>query len=113
MIQDELDLEELSDSSDAELSDKLKFPCLVLEGIVSEEELKFLAQYKYTANTAIPLYIKFNGITKRLHSIDMTLDAFQMLGFLANYKITLHKTPTDSKQLCLRDAKILTQLIKL
>lgn len=115
VAEDELGLVELDDEevSDAFRSDKLCFPCIILEGIKTAEELQFLANHAFDVNCALPMFIKHCGVTKRAGSIDMTLVAMQGLGAIAAYKVTLCKTPTDQVTLDLADPGTLIKFIRI
>ena len=112
---DDLGITEIDDSEYSALqqSDMLVYPSLVIEGVITVEELSFFARRKFNARVSLPMYVKHCGITKKIGSLDMTMDAFQGIAAIARYRVVLWKTPTDSVVLDLEKPDTFIKLIKL
>lgn len=110
---DSLEIAEVDEGGSDGSSDKLVYPSVIIEGIELTEEIQFLFNYEFDASKSIPLFVKSFGVIKRIGSIEFTLDAFQLIRMIADYKLTLMKTPTDKVCLDLNDPNTLIKLIKL
>lgn len=108
-----LEIAEVDEGSSDVSSDKLVYPSIIIEGVELVEEIQFLFNYEFDASKSIPLFVKSFGVIKRIGSIELTLDAFQLIRTIADYKLTLMKTPTDMVNLDLNDPNTLIKLIKL
>lgn len=111
---EDLGLEEVNVAADEQnLSDDLIYPCLVIGGITTTEELEFFINREVKTKDYLPLFIQFEDIVKRAGDLDVNLEVFQILNSVSKYTITLHKTPTENVLLDLNDANTFIKLIKL
>lgn len=107
-------LVEEQEENSREESDTLEYPCLVLEGIGTFTELKFLVERKNRTDTILPLYVKFEDVVKRVTTLDFSLEALQLLRSISHdYKLWFYKSPFEQVELDLNDATTYVKLIKL
>lgn len=110
----ELTVVDTAEDDEALYSDVLQFPCIVIEGIDTISELRFIAGRETKAEDCLPLYASMCGIVKQIGFIDFTLDTFQILHMLnPDYVITLHKGEDAKTVLDLDSEDTYIKLIKI
>lgn len=113
---DNFGITEVEDLEDEEtnLSDELEYPCLVLEGVTTFTELKFLVERKNSTDTILALYVKFEDVVKKITTLDFSLETLQLLHSISkDYKLWFHMSPFNQVPLNLEDASTYIKLIKL
>ena len=99
---------------DSNPSDELEFPCLVLEGVSTFMELKYLVERQNKTDAVLSLYVKFEDVVKKITTLDFSLDVLQLLRSISkDYKLWFHKTPFEKIELDLNDASTYIKLIKI
>lgn len=107
------EVEEVEEDS-ADLSDELEYPCLVLEGVTTFNELKYFVERSNRTDTVLSLYVKFEDVIKRVTTIDFSLEVLQLLHSInKNYKLWFHMSPFNQVELNLNEASTYIKLIKL
>lgn len=113
MDTEDLGLDEITDSLEDKLSDDLEYPCLVLSGMVTKEEIVFWSTRRYDSEHKIALYLKFDGIIKQAGFVNFDLELCQVMSLLADYTVELHKAKGVCKTLDVRNPNVLINLIKI
>ena len=107
---DALGLSTISDNTDNDLSDKLEFPCMVLSGLATKEEIEFFAQKYSTKENSLPLFV---GIIKRIGMYELSMESLQILRMIADYTIVIHRAENDKVQLDLNNDETFINMIRI
>lgn len=116
MVEDlfeDLDLIEVEEIESESMDDRFVYPCLLLSGIQTVEELEFFAKREYDPLVALPIFVRFDGITKQLGYFNVGLDDMRLLHFIAPYKLTLLKDPINHVDLDLNKPETFINMIRL
>lgn len=105
---DAVELQEVDDFI-PKSSDDMKFPCIIIEGVTTEEEVLYFNSKFCDANKSLPLYIEFDGIFKKIGSFELTLDNLLVVRSIDRYKI---KLATSKEKLVDIDTESPDNLIK-
>lgn len=115
-VEDFADLDlEVVDNSDfaASVSDQLEYPCIVLHGVTTVEELHFFSERYHTEESALPLFIEVEGQIKKIGFFELTLDSLLSIKCIAHYDIYLHRKSDDVVHLDLNDPALLIKFSKI
>lgn len=113
---EELELSTIEiDENDADIkSDKLKYPCLILNGVTTVEELNYFINKPAITPYCLPLFLEFSGIYKEINTFDLTLDNLMTLhNISSNYRLDLVKDLDEKRTLELDNPSTYVTLIKL
>lgn len=67
----------------------VKYPHVLIEGIVTEEEVTYFNKKFNDKEKSIPLYLQFENVYKCIGSFELTLDNLIVVRSIADYKLTL------------------------
>ena len=105
---------ELEDDCIEDESDPLVYPSIEMSGVTLLSELQFLHNRPTKGKEKLPLFINFDGIVKRIGSVEFSLDTFQICHYVnPDYKLVLHKTPTESVDLDLDDVSTYLKVLRI
>lgn len=107
----EVTLQEVSIDADIneDISDNLQYPCIIVEGIETTEEVNFFKNRIVDEGKAIPMYIAFKGYKKQIGYFELTLDNLLLIRCISDYSVRLYK---DKKNYLKIDLHAPEQLIK-
>lgn len=90
-------------------------PCVVLEGVTSQQELNYLEKaFSEEGENKIPFYLKAFGKFKRLGNIELDVDNVLNLNYISeDYKIWLYHDGEHKVLLDQNNDETLIKLIKL
>ncbi|WP_304427867.1 hypothetical protein [uncultured Clostridium sp.] len=93
----------------------LEYPCVILEGVTSVEELNYLKKaFKEEDDTKLPFYIKAFGTHKKIGKINISLDEVLGLDYISkDYKISIWNSPDESVNLDTKNEEDLIKLIRI
>lgn len=111
----EVTLDEVDDMSPSGLADadSVKYPCIVIGGVTSEEEVKYFRNREVDEASSLPMYCLVEGIPLGLGGLELSLVSLLALRTLFPYKVTLYRSVNDSVEIDLNDANTLVKFIKL
>lgn len=91
------------------------YPCIVLEGVSSQQELSYLTKsYGDEKPGCLPFYLSAFDKLKQIGYLELNLDNILSLSYIDDrYKIWLYKSETDKVFLDHNDDSVLLKLIKL
>lgn len=114
LVEEEIDLTQPT-VNEVIQQQELKYPCLILQGVTTLQELEFLKNCKNNGETSLPLYISAFDQIKELGVMELTLDSMIRLNKLGgtDYKLYLCKKGNELKQIDFRDKTVLENLIRL
>lgn len=105
---DTVELQEVDDFI-PESSEGMKFPCIIIEGITTEEEVLYFNSKFCDTNKSLPLYIEFDGVFKKIGTFELSLDNLLVVRSIDEYKI---KLATSKEKLIEIDLESPDNLIK-
>lgn len=93
----------------------LEYPCVILEGVNSVEELNYLKQaYDKDGTDRIPFYVKAFNTHKKIGKIDVSLDAVLDLNYISkDYKISIWNNENTTVDLDTKNENDLIKLIRI
>lgn len=100
---------DISDGVNNEISDQIEYPCIIVDNIKTKEEVTFFLKRKCNQAKALPFYLAFNGYVKRIGLFELTLENLLSIRSIANYRLRLYRTASESRVIDLDDPE---QLIK-
>ena len=113
-MEDILNLDVCSDGSfDASVWKDIKYPCLFIDGITSEEELRFFKESSKGSDASLPLYCNVENIPLEVGSMELELHALLALKGIFDYKLALYKSADQRIPLDLNDPNVLIKFIRL
>lgn len=99
---DQLDVDEISLFEEEETVEvverNLQFPCMVLEGVLINQEVVYLQERGVDQESAIPLYIRQEGEDILIGQFDMSLDSLLCMRRLG-YDMTLYLPNGEERKL--------------
>jgi hypothetical protein len=110
-IIDDLELDEVEIIDEEEV--ELKYPCMVIEGVTIQEELKFLESLNCDKEDAMPLYCIFDGDIYPICYLEYSLEIFQILHNIGDYKLKLCLHSEKELDINLNDPAVYVSLIKI
>lgn len=111
---DEVVLDEYRDTEFAAFIRKgIKYPCVVLEGVTSNEEIEFFRGRKPDAAASVSLYCFVGDEPVHLGMIELTVKDLMMLRSIYDYKAVLYVSEGCANPLNLNDAETLVKFIRL
>lgn len=84
------------------ISDRMEYPCLLIKGVESQEEVLFIRCHSQGA-TVLPIYVDFNGYLKRIGYFALTLGNLLILHSIGDYELTLYKSEDNVVKIDLND----------
>ncbi len=108
----DIELEEYVEDNDIVMRG-LKYPCLFIDGVTSEEEVNFLKGRKNSSGMCLPLYCSVDGVPIEIGEFEMTLDSLLILRSIFDYKLYLHKAIGVITEIDLNDTSTLLKFIRL
>lgn len=117
-ITEEDDFEVSSIAEDVEdntvQSDVIEYPCLILDGITTLPEMKFLVERKNVTDTILTLYVRFEDVVKRITTLDFSMEVLQLLRSISKgYRLHFLRSPSEEMELDLSDATTYIKLLKI
>ena len=91
------------------ISDNLQYPCVIISGIKTTEEVTFFNSRKGDTNKELPLYIDFNGYVKQIGVFEISLNNLLVTRCISDYEIRLYR---DAKNYMKIDLHAPEHLIK-
>lgn len=73
------------------ISDSMQFPCVMISGIKTAEEVTFFNSRKGDACKELPLYIDFNGYVKQIGVFELSLNNLLITRCISNYEVRLYR----------------------
>lgn len=115
ILADDIILEEvnLQQHYQEEAAFKMVFPCLVIDGLCSEEEFLYFKKRPFDDSVALPLYCYVDDIITHIGSLDLTMDTLLSVRSIAGYKLTLHKDREHAVEILLNRPEFLQRFIRL
>lgn len=112
MLEESIVLEEVNvfqESSEFE-----SFPCVLLNGIETENEFLFFKNRTVDdPELCVPMYFECEGEKIKLGDFPLTLDFLLVLRSIGDYKVWLYTDANNRKLVDLNDANTLIKFIKL
>lgn len=96
---DEVSLQEvdISDGVNNAISDKIIYPCVIIEDIKTKEEVNFFLKRKCNPQKALPFYLLFDGYVKQLGMFELSLENLLAVRCVSNYKIRVCKSAVEQR----------------
>lgn len=93
----------------------LEYPCVILEGVNSLEELNYLKQaYSKHGEDKLPFYVKAFNTHKKIGTIDVSLNAILDLNYISkDYKISIWNDENTTVNLDTKNENDLIKLIRI
>lgn len=111
----DVELQEVS--IDAEInesiSDDLNYPCIIISGLSTTEEVTFFKNRVFDQEKAIPMYIEFKGLRKQIGYFELTLDNLLLIRCISNYDVRLFKDKKSYLKIDLHAPEQLMKFIRL
>lgn len=107
-------LEEYDDSAFKQaMSETLKYPCILIEGVESEEELSFFKQRQVNPEYGLPFYCVLEDVPFEIGQFELSFDSLLSLRVIFSYKLWLLKSPDEKIFIDLNNPAMLFKFIKL
>lgn len=110
---DALELETISTGNDVCLSDKLEYPCMVISGLATKEEIEFFTRQRKATANCLPLYLEFDGVKKKAGRYELSMEACQILRMIADYSVSIYRGEGDKVKLDLNDERTFVNLLRI
>ena len=111
---EEVVLDEYVDDSFAEhLRSKMVYPCVLLGGITSNEEIEFFRNRKTDEDVSVTAYCMVDGEPINLGQIELTLNGLLFLRSIFPYEVQLCISEEKFVKIDLNDPKDLMRYIRL
>ena len=95
----------------------LYYPCVVLEGVQTYQELSYLREAEdnglYGEREKLPLFVFFDGVYKEIGNFIMDLDYVLNLKFINNYDIKIYVDADNVSSFNLSDGNSLLKFLVL
>ena len=112
-MEDVLNLEVCSDDSTTDVLTGIEYPCLVIDGVTSEEEIFFFRDRSVGSDATLPLYCVIENVPLKIGTCELELKALLSLKGIFDYKLTLYKSAEHRIDLDLNDPSVLMKFIRL
>lgn len=113
-VLNDVQLETVDDSSfNNALSAMMEYPCVLMEGITSSEELSFFQKRRVRSEISLPFYGKFEGLVFKVGEFELSLDSLLTIRSIYPYKLTLLKNENDAVPIDIDDPNTLIKFIHL
>lgn len=93
--------------------DNLRYPCVVIHNLTTEEEVEFFRNRVTDEELALPLYGDLEGQKFYIGNFELVLDTLLTIRNISDYGLTLMKDRDICRHIDLNDADVLTKFIKL
>lgn len=100
-------------SVNEKISDEFVYPCVLIRGIQSQEELTFFMNRRGSNDKLLPLFLDFEGYVKRIGVFEVSLNTLLVLRSVGNYELFIVKSPDEKVQIDLNSYKVLESFISL
>lgn len=94
-------------------SSALVYPCILIDGVTTEEEINFFRERPFNTNTSLPLFCIVSDTVISLGALELTLFNLLDLRSIYSYNVTLCKSAENRVVLDLNDPNTLIKFIKL
>lgn len=91
----------------------VEFPCVMIDGIDTMEEVEFFKQRICSDEKSLPLYCDCDANVVKIGNLELTFGTLLSLHMIFDYKIKLYKTPESFVTLDLNDPEVLIKFIRL
>lgn len=95
------------------MSCDLKFPCLYLKGLETEEELNYFRNKHWEEDSLVPLYCELEGTSFFITDINLDATALLLLHEMGNYQLSLFKNDSVRIPINLDEPSDIIKFIKL
>lgn len=112
-MEDALNLEVCSDDSATDILAGVEYPCLMIDGITSEEEIFFFRDRSVSSDASLPLYCVIENVPLKIGTCELELKALLSLKGIFDYKLTLCKDAEHRIELDLNNPTVLMKFIRL
>lgn len=113
-MSDVIELIECREDEYAEvLKGNMEYPCVVVEGITSNDEVEFFRRRQGSDEYGVMAYMMAGDEPISLGRFDLVLDNLLTVKSLFDYQITLYRQKGDAVKIDLNDAETLIKFIKL
>ncbi len=109
----DLSLEVLEQVDTTLAHDQIDYPCMVIDGLTTVEEVQFLHRLKPNSEMVLPLYCSIDGTIKRIGTSELTIKYLQILNYLGDYGVSIRKSAGAVSPLDLKDVNTYLRLITL
>lgn len=96
----------------SEYSEPGEYPCLIVEGLSTEQELNFFSNYCENSPDALPLYTFVGEMYIPVGYLELTLKTVLAVQSIYPYKFELAKSAEDRRSLDFTDSTFLEKLIR-
>lgn len=96
-----------------QISDELDYPCVLIKGIQSQEELSFFMNRGGSKEKLLPLFLDFEGYIKRIGFFEVSLNTLLVLKSIGDYELFIIKSPSEKVQIDLNSDQVLEKFISL
>lgn len=95
--------------------DGLVFPCVIISGVMTGQELELFRSSSDLTRTAdaLPLFVEFEGEHRQIGVFFLDLDFVLDLKYIADYSITLCESDEKRKEIDLQNGEDLMKFIRL
>lgn len=97
----------------AQMSSDLVYPFIEIQGIDSQEEIKYLNRISKDLDNSLPLYMAFQGSMQRIGKIQLSVNFLINILSISDYRIILHKDANTKAVIPIDTPEELEQFIKL
>lgn len=110
----EVDLQEINIANQVneKISDDVKYPCIIIAGIETKEEVEFFLN-RVGKENALPLYLNYNTYLKKIGTFEVSLDNLLLVRCISNYDVRIYKNNKDYLKLDLYNPEQLIKFITL
>lgn len=110
---DLLDLE-LEEETTEIITEGMQFPCVLLEGIESEKEVRHFMKSEVDEALSLPLYMRFENVVKEVGKYELSLDYILKTAYISSkYTLTICKSENTFVDIDLKNPAALMNFIVL
>lgn len=114
MMEEDVQLAEYTDEEFVKaMTSGMKYPCLVISGLTTEEELTFFRKREYSEEVSLPLYCEMENVPYEIGKMELSFDSLLALRVIADYDLKLYRSAQDVIQIDLNDPITLLKFIRL
>lgn len=114
LVDIEVNLQEvnIANQVNEKISDDVKYPCIIIAGIETKEEVEFFLN-RIGKENALPLYLNYNTYLKKIGTFEVSLDNLLLVRCISNYDVRIYKNNKDYLKLDLYNPEQLIKFITL
>lgn len=105
--------EYVDDSLTKMLQDKMEYPCVVISGVTSNEEVEYFRNRLCTSDACVTAYCFVDDTPVKIGQLELTLSGLLTLRSIFDYGVELRVSPERTRVIDLNDPSMLVKFIRL